>query len=509
MPSMTPLVLRASVAIVAMGMALPVAAQPVDPAVAVVCASKPGERQTCAADTTGGVTLVRSTGTVACELGTSWGFDQKSIWVQDGCSAEFSLGTKPSVGQGFGRYVPGRGFKVADTSKGELNIDLYGVVRYLNQRALDPTYTDSFGNTRSIKQRQDIQFNKAIVFFQGWLMSPQFTYSAYVWTTNTSQGLPAQVVLAGLFAYTFNPRVALGVGISGLPGVRSTEGQWPLWLGTDQRLIADEFFRPSYTSGLFARGEVAKGLRYSVMWGDNLSQLGVDAGQLGNNMSAVSGSLVWMPTTGEYGAGSGFGDFERHDAVATRLGIHYTRSDEDRQEQPGTEAPDNVQIRLSDGNVVFTPGLFGPGISVTDVVYQMESLDAGVKHRGFALEGEYLLAAAEQLPRHGDRGAAVRPPHGHGLPAAGVGDGGPQDGAALSVRLQDLRQLRQSVRRALRRQRLPVEEPGDPLEHGIALLEPLAGGLPERPLHRGRERSRVSLQPGSEFLIGQVTSGGI
>ena len=125
------------------------------------------------------------------------------------------------------------------------------------------------------------------------------------------------------------------------------------------------------------------------MWGDNLSQLGVDAGQLGNNMSAVSGALVWMPTTGEFGEGGGFGDFESHDAVATRIGIHYTRSDEDRQEQPGTEAPDNAQIRLSDGNIVFAPGLFGPGITVTDVFYQMESLDAGVKHRGFALEGEY------------------------------------------------------------------------------------------------------------------------
>ncbi len=389
MTSMTPLVLRASLVTVAMGMALPVAAQPVDPAVAVVCGSKPGERQTCAADTKGGVTLVRSTGTVACELGTSWGFDEKSIWVRDGCSAEFSLGIKPAGRQGFGTYTPGRGFKVADTEKGDLNIRLFGVVRYLNQRALDETYTDSFGNTKSIKQRQDIQVNKAIVFFQGWLMSPQFMYSAYVWTTNTSQGLAAQVVLAGFVAYTFNPRVTLGGGIAGLPGVRSTEGQWPNWLGTDQRLIADEFFRPSYTSGLFARGEVAKGLRYSVMWGNNLSQLGVDAGQLGNNMSTVSGSLVWMPTTGEFGAASGFGDFEGHDAVATRLGIHYTHSDEDRQEQPGTEAPDNVQIRLSDGNVVFTPGLFGPGINVTDVVYQMESLDAGVKHRGFALEGEY------------------------------------------------------------------------------------------------------------------------
>ena len=117
MVSMTPLVLRASVVIVAMGMASPMVAQPVDPSVAVVCGSKEGERQTCAADTTRGVTLVRSTGTVACELGTSWGFDEKSIWVRDGCSAEVPLGTKPSVGQGSGIYAPGRGFKVADTAR--------------------------------------------------------------------------------------------------------------------------------------------------------------------------------------------------------------------------------------------------------------------------------------------------------------------------------------------------------------------------------------------------------
>ena len=87
-------------------------------------------------------------------------------------------------------------------------------MRYLNQRALDATYTDSFGNTKSVKQRQDIQVNKAIVFFNGWVMSPKFNYSAYVWTTNTSQGLAAQVVVAGFLAYTFNPHVTLGGGIS-------------------------------------------------------------------------------------------------------------------------------------------------------------------------------------------------------------------------------------------------------------------------------------------------------
>src|SRR4030095_4584042 len=36
----------------------------------------------------------------------------------------------------------------------------------------------------------------------------------------------------------------------------------------------------------------------------------------------------------------------------------------------------------------FTANLFGPGISVDQVDYHMSSVDAGVKYRGLALEGE-------------------------------------------------------------------------------------------------------------------------
>jgi hypothetical protein len=389
MKLMTRLALKMMLVMVPITIATSASAQTTDPAVAVVCGSKPGERQTCAADTTGGVTLVRSTGAVSCELGKSWGFDEKNIWVRDGCSAEFSLAKKAAGGKQFGTFTPGKGLQVANTEYGDLNIRVFAYARYLNQRALDPTFTDSFGKTSAVKQRQDIQFNKAMVFFSGWTMSPRLLYTAYLWTANTSQGQSAQVVVGGSFAYRFNPHAVLGVGITSLPGVRSTEGQFPFWLGADQRLIADEYFRPSFTTGIFARGEFTKTLRYSAMWGDNLSQLGVDAGQLGNDMSTVSGALIWMPTTGEFGATNGFGDFEHHEKVATRIGGHYTRSDEDRQSQPGTETIENTQIRISDGNIVFTPNLFGPGINITDVVYQMESVDAGVKYKGFALEGEF------------------------------------------------------------------------------------------------------------------------
>ena len=286
-------------------------------------------------------------------------------------------------------YTPNLGFKVADTEKGDLNIKIFTYIRYLNQTGLDETFTDSFGTTSKIQQRQDIQFNKANIFFTGWFLDPKFRYMTYVWTSNTSQGLGAQVVVAGNLNYNFNEHLTFGGGTDSLPGVRSTEGNFPFWLGVDNRLIADEFFRPSYTFGVWAKGAVVEKLNYAIMLGNNLSQLGIDAGQMDNDLNTWSGALTWMPSTGEFGKRGGFGDFEDHKTVATRLGLHFSRSDENKQSQPSdTNSFDNVQVRLSDGNSIFKKDLFGAGIQVEDATYRMSSFDAGVKFKGFSLEGE-------------------------------------------------------------------------------------------------------------------------
>ena len=65
-------------------------------------------------------------------------------------------------------------------------------------------------------------------------------------------------MLAGNLQYTFNRHLTVGGGIRSLPGTRSVEGNFPFWQSVDSRLIADEFMRPSYTSGVWATGEIAK-----------------------------------------------------------------------------------------------------------------------------------------------------------------------------------------------------------------------------------------------------------
>jgi hypothetical protein len=126
-----------------------------------------------------------------------------------------------------------------------------------------------------------------------------------------------------------------------------------------------------------------------AMVANNLSILGVSATQLDNKLDTQSFSLVWLPSTGEFGLYGTFGDYDDHQMVATRFGAHFTHCLETAQEQPGTNAIENSQIRLTDGNIIFTPDLFGPGSRVYTVDYKMMSLDAGIKYRGFSLEGDY------------------------------------------------------------------------------------------------------------------------
>jgi len=364
------------------------------PRLTIPCESAATTRQTCPADTSQGVVLVRSTGTAACLLGKTWGYDDHGIWVSDGCQGMFLVGSHipeqlPTVEKKSPHYVPNAGFLLTEGAKGQIYMRLFTYVRYLNQKGLDATYTNFFGTTSTIQQREDIQLNKFFLPFSGWFLTPKMRYYLYVWSSNPSQGDPAQVVGAGNVSWVFNRFVTLGGGITSLPSVRSTEGQFPYWLGVDDRLIADEFFRGSYTSGLWVKGEFATKFKYMAMLANNLSTLGVSASQLDNTLNTTSAMIQWLPTTGEFGLYGTFGDYDWHEQVATRFGVHYTHSREDKQSQPGTNGIENSQIRLTDGSVIFTPDLFGPGITVDKVTYDMASLDFGVKYKGFSVEGEY------------------------------------------------------------------------------------------------------------------------
>ena len=288
-------------------------------------------------------------------------------------------------------YEFGKGFVLARGPNGEVDFSTKGYVRYLNQLNLNEFYTDAFGRTFEIDRRQDIQLNRLQFILHGWLFDERFRYFWYAWTQNVSQGDAAQVVVGGNISYKFGDGLTAMAGIFSLPSTRSTAQSFPNWLRIDHREMADEYFRGSYIQGYMASGEITDKLDYKLALAGNLSALGVSATQLDPDINTVTGMLYWMPTTGEFGPGAGFGDYEYHEELATLLGVHFTTSREDAQEQPGVNSFENSQIRLSDGTLLFAPNAFNTGGNINKATYNMLDLDTGLKWRGWSLEAEYYF----------------------------------------------------------------------------------------------------------------------
>ncbi len=210
------------------------------PASPISCASKPGETIHCPADTSGGVVLLRSIGSAQCILGKTWGYDDESVWVTNGCSAEFLLGQRSVDAQApgtpapkprkpteriesWGDFEPGQGFLIGRGSAGELAISGYALLRYVNQMPAEQTFTDHLGNERTIDPRNDLYAHRIMVFLKGWIGVPKLVYNLVLWTVNTTD----QDAIFATIGYQFTRRFSLYGGLNGNPGTRSLQGSHP------------------------------------------------------------------------------------------------------------------------------------------------------------------------------------------------------------------------------------------------------------------------------------------
>jgi hypothetical protein len=281
----------------------------------------------------------------------------------------------------FGEFNPGRGFTVGRSKYGELNLSGYMVARYLNQLPGEQSATDHLERPIAVTPRQDFQFHRVMLFSQGWLFSPKFQYSTFLWTVQDTN----QVAVGGALYYTFGKYMTLGAGWNAYPGTQSLQGSHPYWESYD-RVMADEFFRPYFSQGVFAQGKILPKLEYRWMIGNNNSNLDVPATRIDRNLSG-GGALTWLPTTGEFGPRGAFGDYENHQNLATRFNLAYTYSPEDRQ-SPINTSSGNTTLRLTDSLNVFDTGALANGVTVERVRYQLISAAAGMKYHGFWLQGE-------------------------------------------------------------------------------------------------------------------------
>jgi hypothetical protein len=308
-----------------------------------------------------------------------------------------------------GEFTPGRGFDIARSKFGSLNISVYALVRYLNQVPGNQTWYDHLGRPREFVGRNDFYWHRTMIWFSGFVGTPKLRYSAAVWTIMPTQ----QTLVYGNIQYTFNKHIQVSMGIGPNLSVRSMQGPFPFYSSTD-RTMGEDALRGGFTQGLFVRGEIVPKLTYWLMLGNNLSTLGIQASKLTRDLTK-SINLTWMPTTGEFGPRGGIGDFEEHPKMATRIGASFVSSKEDRFNNVGQPAPDNTQVRMTDGVLLFETGALANGITVDNCAYNMLAVDLGIKYRGLSVQAELYTRKLDQFVADGPTGYTALRDKGYSL----------------------------------------------------------------------------------------------
>ncbi|MCM2310157.1 MAG: hypothetical protein NDI84_02040, partial [Steroidobacteraceae bacterium] len=294
----------------------------------------------------------------------------------------------------WGVYDPGKGFVVGRSELGELDISAYGMVRYMSQHDDDQVFTDHLGNERPVDVRSDIFSHRIMVFLKGWMGSEKLIYNITIWTVNTTD----QDAMFANLGYQFSRKFSLYAGLTGNPGSRSLNGSHPFWLAHD-RVMADEFFRPFFGSGIYATGEALPGFWYTAAVSNNSSSLGTKASQLDRKYT-YGGTVWWMPTTHEFGPRGAYGDWEWHEELATRFGLSYTDSPE-QSFRNSSGSPDNTTLRLADSVNLFETGALAPGVTVENADYRVIAIDAGLKYKGMFLQAEYYQRWLDNFDANG------------------------------------------------------------------------------------------------------------
>jgi hypothetical protein len=294
-----------------------------------------------------------------------------------------------------GEFTPGKGFQLVKSDFASLNLSFYGMMRWVNQNPGNSIWYDHLGEENNFDGRNDIYWHRVMIWFTGFLGTPKLTYMVTAWTVTTTQ----QTLVYGNLIYSFNKYLSVGAGITPNACMRSLQGSFPFFTSTD-RTMAEDALRGGFTNGIFATGEIVPRLRYTAVLGNNLSILGVKASNLTRHYSK-SISLSWMPTTGEFGPRGGNGDFEHHDKLATRFGVSFCHSVENRFNNTGTPSPDNTQVRISDGVLFFETGALAPGVTVIEANYDLAAIDLGIKYKGFALHTEFYYRTLSKINADG------------------------------------------------------------------------------------------------------------
>ena len=247
------------------------------------------------------------------------------------------------------------------------------------------TWTNSAGKTWPVNNINTFNLNRVLLSFSGYVADERLVYRAALFGTS-DMGVRSAFVPLGVVGWQFSEAATLACGVTIVPSSREWVDGQPWTLGVDRSMV-NTFFRPGYSPGTFFTGSLAEDtIHYQAgVWN------AIDGGQAGvlrkGTSMAWAGNTWWEPL-GPFGLG--YSDMECRSDPVVRFGASGTYARTQAIIFPGLNPEDTI-VRLSDGTPLAAQDALGPGSKLDQYLFQLATVDAGLKYEGWAVNFEYYF----------------------------------------------------------------------------------------------------------------------
>ncbi len=245
-----------------------------------------------------------------------------------------------------------------------------------------------------VENRNDFEIERGRLEFSGFMWDPKLQYYVNIDADTDDQH---RAVFHDFWVnYNFDESFNLYAGKAFVPGSRD-------WLAGSTRThladrsMANSFFRPDRSIGLWAEGELAEGVYYRAMLANGFNTQDLRASSAPHEIDsnfAYSATSYWDPF-GDYG--KGYADISGSSAPLVRIGHSFTYAPNEGQDGlAGTRAEEST-FRLSDGSLLTAPGVLGAGATVQAFDVYLYSADIAFKYQGWSMNSELYFRWLQDL----------------------------------------------------------------------------------------------------------------
>ena len=251
------------------------------------------------------------------------------------------------------------------------------------------SWTDNAGVTRPIRNRNIWDIERARIVFSGHAVDRRLTY--FLQLDGDTDGRHAVDFFDYWWAWKFGERFRVQVGKRKVPASR----QWLLSARHTRfvdRPMANDFFRPDRTIGVFGAGRMGDHLHYQVMVGNGYRTTNLPNSE-SDGLFSYAASGRWEPC-GAFGRQ--LADYGWSCRPLLQLGQSFVFSPQ-RGTAPAKPLGEADFLRLTDGTRLADTGALVPGVTVNRADLYFYGVDGALKWRGWSLNAELFLRWIQDL----------------------------------------------------------------------------------------------------------------